>query len=57
LQKFESIVNEASSPKGMHQIGRSIEKKIFTHEKSDKKFQPKILNSTQNMQNMSLKNI
>jgi hypothetical protein len=50
-------VNEASSPKGINHIGRSVEKKIFTHEKSDKKLQPKVLNTTQNMQNMSLKNI
>lgn len=41
----------------MNAIGRSIEKRIFNHEKSDKKLQPKVLNNTQNMQNMSLKNI
>lgn len=57
IQKFESIINEASSPKTINNIGRSIEKRIFNHEKSDKKLQPKVLNSTQNMQNMSLKNI
>ncbi len=50
-------MNDASSPKN---VGRSIEKRIFNHEKSDKKLHPKILNNTgnlQNLQNLSLKNI
>lgn len=48
-------MNDASSPKN---VGRSIEKRIFNHEKSDKKLHPKILNNTgnlQNLQNLSLK--
>lgn len=54
MQRFESIVCDASSPKN---IGRSIQKRIFNHEKSDKKLQPKFMNSTQSIQNVSVKNI
>lgn len=47
-------MNDASSPKN---VGRSIEKRIFNHEKSDKKLYPKALNNTGNLQNLSIKNI
>jgi hypothetical protein len=57
--RFESIINEASSPKGFNHIDKSIEKRIFVHDKSEKKLlqQKNFNNSSQNIQNMSLKNI
>ena len=54
LQKFESIMSDINSPKNG---GRSIEKRIFQHDRSDKKLATKGMNSTQNLQNMTLKNI
>ena len=57
LEKFESIINDIHSPKGMNNVGRSIDKRIFNHDRSDKKLSTKGMNSTQNLQNVSLKNI
>ena len=44
-----------SSPKKMNYAGKSIEKRIFTTEKSDRKLQARAMNL--GSQNMSLKNI
>jgi hypothetical protein len=53
IQKFETIINEVSSPKNMNHFGRSVEKKVFMFEKSERRLQSK----THNTQNLSLKNI
>ena len=51
-------MHDIHSPKS-NNVGRSIEKKLFHHEKSDKKLIPnsKGMNSTQNLQNVSLRNL
>ena len=38
-------------------MGRSVDKRIFNHDRSDKKLSAKGMNSTQNLQNISIKNI
>jgi hypothetical protein len=53
IQKFETIINEVSSPKNVNHFGRSIDKKVFMFEKSERRLQSK----THNTQNLSLKNI
>ena len=53
-KRFESIVHE-SSPKKASCMGKSIEKRLFTVDKSDRKHQQRI--TTPGIQNMSSKNI